>query len=99
MEPRQTPIFIAHLNYQDDRLNQAYQSSLKSIARNTLGDAVFCRTLDEIPVAISEGFQRLLSHYSLKVNLPANTTKADIHIEPARGLSCTVTYREHFLIH
>lgn len=99
MEPRQTPIYIVHLNYENDRLNQAYQSSLKAIARNTLGDAVFCRTLDEIPAALNDGVQHLLNSYSLKVNLPANATKAEIHIEPARGFDYSLTYREHFVFH
>ena len=41
---RQAPLFIVHLRYFTDRLNEAYQNGLKQLAEVTGGTAAFCRS-------------------------------------------------------
>ena len=48
------PIFIVHLNYRSDPLNEAYQTGLKRLAEATGGRGVFCRSIGEIPVAVDD---------------------------------------------
>src|SRR5689334_4444590 len=43
-----TPIYILHIERRNDALNLAYQSGLERIASVTGGNAVFCRTANEI---------------------------------------------------
>lgn len=48
------PIFVVHLNYRNDPLNEAYQTGIKRLAQATGGRSVFCRSIAEIPVAIGD---------------------------------------------
>jgi len=63
----QTPLFIVQLNYESDRLNEAYQTGLIALANSTGGTAEFARTLAEIPVTISRTMDRLLKHSSAEL--------------------------------
>ncbi len=63
----QTPLFIVQLNYENDRLNEAYQTGLIELANSTGGSAEFARTLAEIPVSVSHVIQRALSHSSAEL--------------------------------
>lgn len=53
------PVFVVHLNYQSDRLNEAYQTGLLDLATSTGGEATFCRTPSDIGPAIQLAFTRL----------------------------------------
>ena len=66
----ETPLFIAHLDYRSDRLNEAYQSGLMELATTTGGLAVFCRSVPEIPEAVKKLIRTIASHWSLKVEVP-----------------------------
>jgi hypothetical protein len=63
----QTPLFIVQLNYENDRLNEAYQTGLISLANSTGGAVDFARTMAEIPLAISRSMDRVLSHSSAEI--------------------------------
>jgi hypothetical protein len=63
----QTPLFIVQLNYENDRLNEAYQTGLIQLANSTGGSAEFARTLSEIPVTISRTVARVLGHSSAEL--------------------------------
>ena len=65
------PLFIAHLHYRTDRLNEAYQNGLKTLADETAGEAEFSRSPADIPDSINRMFARMLSGSSLTVNLPS----------------------------
>ena len=71
LSTRQAPLFIVHLDYRSDRLNEAYQAGLLELAAATGGTAVFCRSTAEIPEAIGTLLQRVASHWGLDVELPA----------------------------
>ena len=89
---QQTPLFIVHLEYRNDRMNEAYQIGLKRLAESTGGWAVFCRTRGEIPGAIQSAFTAIGSHYSVTLLLPENAPKkADLQLTTERPQ--TLSYR------
>jgi hypothetical protein len=66
----ETPLFILHLAYRTDTLNQAYQTGLMTLAATTGGSSYFCRSQTEIPDAMGKAFEAITSQYSLTVALP-----------------------------
>lgn len=73
---RQTPLFVVHLDYRSDRLNEAYQNGIKKLAETTGGMSAFCRSIADIPTNIRDMFGRIYSHYSLTLELPPKAKKA-----------------------
>jgi hypothetical protein len=71
----QTPLFVVHLKYSNERLNEAYQSGLLEVANATGGSAVFCRSNAEIPQAIASTVAAIAGQYQLTVQLPPNIPK------------------------
>ncbi len=72
----ETPMFIVHLFYTTDALNQAYQTGLSTLAATTGGASYFCRTQAEISDTISRVFDAIGSHFSLRV--PVEATGPDV---------------------
>ena len=72
----QTPVFLVHLNYRTDQLNEAYQMGLMRLAALLGGSSVFCRSITEISPAISRMFDTIQSHYSLEIIVPENSAPA-----------------------
>lgn len=92
----QTPLFIVHLDYRRDRLNEAYQAGLMQLAEASGGWGVFCRSLPEIPGAIDRAFERILSHSSVEIALPDKPLKSVlVQLESGAG---PVTHRTRFLL-
>jgi hypothetical protein len=75
LEAVETPIFILHLAYRTDTLNQAYQTGLMTLAATTGGSSYFCRSQTEIPDAMGKAFDAITSQYSLTVALPKGRPK------------------------
>ena len=67
----QAPLFVVHIHNRTDRLNRAYQNGLQTLAEATGGRADFCRSVAEIPEAISAAFARISSQWRLTLNVPA----------------------------
>jgi hypothetical protein len=77
----QTPLFIVHLDYRNDRLNEAYQTGLLALATASGGSAEFCRTVVDIPAAIQKTLDSIVAHYSIEVELkgkPAKQTAVEL---------------------
>ena len=70
LEAVETPVFILHLAYRTDTLNQAYQTGLMTLAATTGGSSYFCRSQTEIADAMGKAFEAITSQYSLTVALP-----------------------------
>jgi len=86
----QTPVFIVHLNYRTDPLNQAYQTGLMTLASTTGGNAWFCRSQPEIGAAIGEAFSAIASQYSLVVEPPSEPLPKSLEVSlesPGRTLA------------
>lgn len=78
---QQAPLFIVHLDYRNDRMNEAYQIGLKRLAEITGGSAVFCRSRGEIPSAIQSTLGSITSHYSVTLVLPEDAPqKVDLQL-------------------
>lgn len=86
----QTPVFVVHLHYRTDALNQAYQTGLMTLASTTGGGAWFCRSQPEIGEAIAQAFSAATSQYSLVVELPQPPLPKTLDVvleSPGRTLS------------
>jgi hypothetical protein len=75
LERLEAPLFVVHLDYRSETLNEAYQVGLKQLAATTGGASSFCRSNAEIPGAIDGMFRTILSHYRLDLQLPARYPK------------------------
>ena len=76
----QAPLFVVHLQYGTDRLNEAYQNGLMQLASTTGGNSSFCRSNSEIGPAIEGTFKSILSHYGL-----------DLLVSAKKGENVTIT--------
>lgn len=91
----QTPLFVVQLSYENDRLNEAYQTGLIEVAAATGGVAEFCRTLVEIPTVIDGMIKRIADHSSAEIEFPiAKARQWDVELV-AEGTE--VRYRNRFL--
>jgi hypothetical protein len=66
----QAPVFVVHLEYETRRLDEAYQNGILQLTATTGGQAIFCKSNAEIPVAIRDMMQRITSHHSVEVSVP-----------------------------
>jgi hypothetical protein len=92
----QSPVFIAHLNYQGDRVSEEYQNGLKRLAETTGGIAAFSRSTTEIPGAIEHGFATLVSHYSLTLALPERVSASPQIRVTVPDADRTLSYRTRY---
>ncbi|MEX2264272.1 MAG: hypothetical protein WD696_20125 [Bryobacteraceae bacterium] len=96
MAARQAPLFLVHLNYRSDRLNEAYQNGLKQLASNAAGAAIFCRTPADIPQAVAQIVDQIAAHYSVTLELPGSAGKSvEVALESS-GLS--LSHRTRFVL-
>jgi hypothetical protein len=70
------PLFVVHLSYQSDRLNEAYQSGLMSLAAESGGASAFCRSMAEIPASIEKIMRIIAGSYSAEIELPRKPLKS-----------------------
>lgn len=66
----EAPLFVVHIHNRTDRLNRAYQNGLETLAEATGGRADFCRSVAEIPEAITAAFERMSTEWRLTLNVP-----------------------------
>ena len=92
----ETPMFILHVAYKTDVLNQAYQTGLMTLAATTGGQSYFCRSQAEIAEAMEKAFAAITSQYSLTVALPENPPKVvDVLVESADR---SLNWRDRFTL-
>jgi hypothetical protein len=93
----QAPLFVVHLNYRRDRLNVAYQNGLQILADATGGRSEVCRSLAEIPQAISSTFERMGKTWRLNLAVPARIhNNTQIHLSaPCHGGDQRLSWRTH----
>jgi von Willebrand factor type A domain len=94
----EAPLFVVHLHYNQNQLDEAYQNGLDSLVRNTGGMAVICRSTPEIPQAISQTFDRITSGWNLILAVPP---KARHDLQVGLKASCgggelQLSWRPHF---
>jgi hypothetical protein len=84
--PLEAPLFIVHLVDRTDRLNRAYENGLQTLAEATGGREDVCRSLAEIPEAISAAFDRISSGWQLRLTVPPKVHGlAQVHLRGSSG--------------
>jgi len=98
---QQAPLFVVHLRYRSDRLNEAYQIGLKQLAETTAGTSIFCRSTAEVPDAIRSILETISTHYSVTVALPERlpkTVQVQLTASGAEGENLALSYRTRLAI-
>ncbi len=96
LAPYQTPLYIVHLNYRSDRVNEAYQSGLMQLASALGGASQFCRSRQEIPQAVAAALARLNRMYRVDVEASLRRDgNVQIKIESEAG---ALSYRDRFVL-
>lgn len=93
----EAPLFVVQLNYRHDRLNEAYQNGVETLAGSTGGKGVICRSVAEIPEMISGVFSRISNAWRLTLAVPSNMHN-DAHIQlsaPCHDDDPRITWRTH----
>jgi hypothetical protein len=90
----QSPVFIVHLDYRSDRLNEAYQTGLLELATVSGGAAEFCRSASDIPESIGQMLDRVSSLHTAEVEAkPSKARQLDVELD-AEGTQ--LRYRTHY---
>lgn len=69
------PVFVHHLAYLRDRLNEAYQTGLQQVAEATGGYAAFSRAPGDIAGDLSQMIKKIASEWAVDLELPAGTKR------------------------
>ncbi len=69
------PLFLVHLAFLRDRLNEAYQTGLQQIAEATGGAALFCRNVGDIPSSVTQAFAKISSMWAIDLQIPPGSPK------------------------
>ena len=93
----EAPLFVVHINYRRDQLNEAYENGLGTLAEATGGRAELCRTQAEIPEAISTTMARISSAWRLTLTIPGKIrSNIMIHLSaPCGDAEQRVSWRVH----
>lgn len=95
----EAPLFVVHLQYRQNQLDLAYQNGLDSLAKDTGGETVICRSTTEISQAVSHIFSRISDAWRLVLLVPR---KANRELQVGLKASCDgqdvqISWRPHFL--
>lgn len=88
------PLFVVHLVFLRDRLNEAYQTGLQQMTESTGGQARFCRALTDIPAEIEQTFARIAAHWAVDLEPPERLPKT-FSVQLSAG-DQSLTYRTRF---
>jgi len=69
------PIFVHHVAYLRDRLNEAYQTGLQQIAESTGGYATFSRSPGDIPGDVAGVVKKVVGSWAVDLELPSRTQR------------------------
>jgi hypothetical protein len=94
----QAPLFVVHVNSRPDRLNLIYQNGLETLADATGGKTSLCRSVAEIPEAVSAVFARMSSGWRVTLAFPSKLHfNSQIHLSaPCHDETQRLTWRTHF---
>lgn len=71
----EVPVFVHHLDWLRDRLNEAYQTGLQQIAEATGGSATFSRAPGDIPGDLGQMIKKIASEWAVDLELPVGTKR------------------------
>jgi len=92
----QTPLFVVHLDYRSERLNEAYQTGLMQLAAALGGGSQFCRSRQEIAEAVAGALRRAVRLHRVDVELPDRRARSvQLELESKGG---PLAYRNRFAV-
>ena len=97
----QAPVFVVHVNYRNDRLNEAYRNGLRRLTLTTGGMAAICHSSAEIPAAIRDLFTTIKNLYSVTVELPVvemRSVDVKLSFDGRDGSRHSVAHRSLFVL-
>jgi hypothetical protein len=95
----EAPLFVVHLRYRTNRMEQAYQNGLKTLSEFTAGYSLFCRSDAEIPDAIQKVFSYIRSSWVLSLRLPKRVPSAvQVRLKLPQQNDARVAYRAHLRV-
>ncbi len=91
----EAPLFVVHINYRRDTLNESYENGLLTLADATGGKGQVCRSVGEIPDAIAAAFTRISSAWRLTLGVPPKFhSNAQIRLSaPCEGEDVRLSWR------
>ena len=91
----EAPLFVVHINFRTDKLNESYQNGLLTLADATGGRGQVCRSLGEIPDAIGAALNRISHAWRLTLEVPPKShNSAQIHLSvPCEGADVRLSWR------
>lgn len=96
LQTSETPVWMVHVSYRVDAINEAYQRGLQQLAEGTGGQAVICRSLTEIPEAVGRAMVGVREQWTVVVELPVGKMK-NVTVG-LKAPECEMTYRERFMV-
>jgi hypothetical protein len=93
----EAPLFVVHISYRGDTLDESYRNGLLTLADATGGKGQACRSMGEIPDAIAAAFARISSAWRLTLGVPPKFhSNAQIHLSvPCEGEDARLSWRTH----
>ena len=91
----EAPLFVVHISYRGDTLNESYRNGLLTLADATGGKGQACRSVGEIPDAIAAIFARISSAWRLTLAVPPKShSNGQIHLSaPCNGQDARLSWR------
>jgi hypothetical protein len=93
----EAPLFVVHINYRRDTLNESYENGLLTLADATGGKGQVCRSVGEIPDAIGAAFTRIGNAWRLTLGVPPKFhSNGQIRLSaPCDGEEVRLSWRTH----
>lgn len=93
----EAPLFVVHIAYRGDTLDESYRNGLLTLADATGGKGQACRSVGEIPDAIASAFARITAAWRLTLGVPPKFhSNAQIHLSaPCEGEDARLSWRIH----
>jgi hypothetical protein len=93
----EAPLFVIHISYRGDTLDESYRNGLLTLADATGGKGQACRSVGEIPDAIAAAFTRISSAWRLTLGVPPKFhNNGQIHLSvPCDGADARLSWRMH----
>ena len=92
-----TPLFFLHLEESRDNLNMVYQNGLTLFAQATAGEALFCRSVAQIPAYLKQLVDRIRSLHLLTVETP-HEAEGRVRLRLESDTGAELIHREQFEI-
>jgi hypothetical protein len=98
LEGLMAPVFIYHVDYRNDRLNEAYQTGLMKLATVTGGSAEFAKSIAEIQAGIARMVELVASHWSLDVEVEDLKGEHLQVLVTSKDGPTDISYRQRYLV-